>query len=80
MEDLQALVRRALAEDIGAGDVTTAATVAPRRRARALITQKAPGVIFGLEAAEAVFCAARRPTRGSSGWWARASGERRADR
>src|ERR1700677_1682549 len=49
------LVRAALAEDIGSGDVTTAATVPEDSRARALITQKAPGVIFGLDAAEAVF-------------------------
>jgi nicotinate-nucleotide pyrophosphorylase (carboxylating) len=52
---LTALVRRALAEDVGAGDVTTNATVAPDARARATITQKAPGVIYGLDAAEAVF-------------------------
>ena len=49
------LVRAALEEDIGTGDVTTAATVPARARARALITQKAPGVIYGLEAAEAAF-------------------------
>jgi nicotinate-nucleotide pyrophosphorylase (carboxylating) len=53
--DVQALVRRALAEDLGAGDVTTAATVAPGTRAIARIVQKAPGVIFGLELVEAVF-------------------------
>jgi nicotinate-nucleotide pyrophosphorylase (carboxylating) len=53
--DLQALVNDALAEDIGTGDVTTAATVAPGTRAVARIVQKAPGVIFGLDAAEAVF-------------------------
>src|SRR5438309_11442497 len=48
---LAELVERALAEDIGTGDVTTAATVPPRARGRATITQKAPGVIFGLEVA-----------------------------
>ncbi len=48
-------VTRALAEDLGHGDVTTAATVPETARGRAVITQKAPGVIFGLEAAEAVF-------------------------
>ncbi len=51
------LVRAALEEDIGAGDVTTAATVPDSARARALITQKAPGVIYGLSAAESVFAA-----------------------
>ena len=50
-----ALVRRALAEDVGAGDVTTAATVPADARARAVITQKAPGVIYGLDAAEEAF-------------------------
>ena len=55
MEGLHALVRRALAEDVGSGDVTTAATVDEHARARALITQKAPGVIYGLEPAAAAF-------------------------
>jgi nicotinate-nucleotide pyrophosphorylase (carboxylating) len=54
-EDLTALVERALAEDVGSGDVTTAATVSEQTRARASITQKAPGAIFGLDAATAVF-------------------------
>ena len=49
------IVEIALAEDLGGGDVTTFATVASDARARALITQKAPGVVFGLEAAEATF-------------------------
>jgi nicotinate-nucleotide pyrophosphorylase (carboxylating) len=49
------LVRAALAEDVGTGDVTTLATVAADARADALITQKAPGAIYGLEVAEAVF-------------------------
>jgi nicotinate-nucleotide pyrophosphorylase (carboxylating) len=53
--DLGALVRGSLEEDLGSGDVTTAATVAPGTRALARIVQKAPGVIFGLDAAEAVF-------------------------
>ena len=39
------IVARALAEDVGDGDVTTAATVPEHARARGLITQKAPGVI-----------------------------------
>jgi nicotinate-nucleotide pyrophosphorylase (carboxylating) len=49
------LIDRALAEDVGDGDVTSLATVDERARARATITQKAPGVISGLEVAEAVF-------------------------
>ena len=55
MDDLSELVRLALEEDLGAGDVTSEATVPPGAHARALITQKAPGVIYGLAAAEAVF-------------------------
>jgi nicotinate-nucleotide pyrophosphorylase (carboxylating) len=54
-DELTELVGRALAEDVGAGDVTTSATVAADASARALITQKAPGTIFGLDAAEACF-------------------------
>jgi nicotinate-nucleotide pyrophosphorylase (carboxylating) len=49
------LVARALAEDVGDGDLTTEATVRETARARALITQKAPGVVFGLDVAEETF-------------------------
>jgi nicotinate-nucleotide pyrophosphorylase (carboxylating) len=54
VETLQALVRAALAEDVGEGDVTTEATVDPSARALARITQKAPGALYGMDAAEAV--------------------------
>ncbi|HTZ63161.1 MAG TPA: carboxylating nicotinate-nucleotide diphosphorylase [Solirubrobacteraceae bacterium] len=54
-DELRALVRRALDEDVGSGDVTTAATVAREARAQGLIVQKAPGSVYGLEAAEATF-------------------------
>jgi len=47
--DVSDLVARALAEDVGDGDVTSAATVPEDARGRALITQKAPGVVFGLD-------------------------------
>jgi nicotinate-nucleotide pyrophosphorylase (carboxylating) len=53
--DTLELIDRALAEDVGAGDATTEATVDAGARARATIVQKAPGVISGLEVAEAVF-------------------------
>ena len=46
------LVEAALAEDVGAGDVTTEATVPADARGVATITQKAPGVICGLDVAE----------------------------
>jgi nicotinate-nucleotide pyrophosphorylase (carboxylating) len=55
VEGLIALVERALEEDIGSGDVTTQATVDADARARALITQKQAGAIYGLDAAETTF-------------------------
>jgi nicotinate-nucleotide pyrophosphorylase (carboxylating) len=52
---LDELVGRALEEDVGSGDATAEATVDPTARGVATITQKAPGVVSGLDAAEAVF-------------------------
>ena len=49
------LIERALAEDIGVGDVTTDALVPADARARAIIEQKARGVLAGLDVARAVF-------------------------
>jgi nicotinate-nucleotide pyrophosphorylase (carboxylating) len=49
------LVTRALAEDVGTGDVTGQAVVDAETRARARIIQKAPGVVYGLDLAEEVF-------------------------
>jgi nicotinate-nucleotide pyrophosphorylase (carboxylating) len=49
------LIDRALREDIGHGDLTTAAVVPERSRARARIEQKAAGVPAGLGVAGAVF-------------------------
>jgi nicotinate-nucleotide pyrophosphorylase (carboxylating) len=40
---------------VGSGDATTAATVPAGARAKAVITQKAPGVLFGLDVAELAF-------------------------
>ncbi|HEY8639312.1 MAG TPA: carboxylating nicotinate-nucleotide diphosphorylase [Solirubrobacterales bacterium] len=54
-EELRDLVARALAEDIGAGDLTSQAVVPADAHARATITQKQPGVLFGFAAAEEVF-------------------------
>jgi nicotinate-nucleotide pyrophosphorylase (carboxylating) len=45
--DFRELVTRALAEDVGAGDVTSQAAVPEGARARARIVQKQPGVVFG---------------------------------
>jgi len=47
--EVEELVARALAEDLGEGDVTSAATVPEETQARARIVQKQPGVVFGLE-------------------------------
>jgi nicotinate-nucleotide pyrophosphorylase (carboxylating) len=49
------LIDRALAEDLGEGDLTTLAVVPPGARARARIEQKAAGVPAGLGVAEKVF-------------------------
>jgi nicotinate-nucleotide pyrophosphorylase (carboxylating) len=45
---LEELVGRALAEDVGSGDVTAEVTVPEGVRARARVVQKQPGVVFGL--------------------------------
>ena len=49
------LVARALAEDVGSGDVTSESTVPEDARARARIVQKQRGVLFGLGPAEEAF-------------------------
>jgi nicotinate-nucleotide pyrophosphorylase (carboxylating) len=49
-DELQGIVARALAEDLGGGDVTSESTVPAEARARARIVLKEPGVLFGLEA------------------------------
>jgi nicotinate-nucleotide pyrophosphorylase (carboxylating) len=48
-DEMRELVARALAEDLGDGDVTGEATVPAETTATARIVQKAPGVVFGLE-------------------------------
>ena len=52
---MQELIDRALAEDIGTGDLTSEAIVPSEARARAQIEQRAAGVVAGMRAAEAVF-------------------------
>ena len=49
------LVARALAEDLGTGDITAEAVVPGDVIGTATITQKQPGVVFGLEVAAEVF-------------------------
>ena len=49
------LIDRALAEDVGDGDLTTRILVGADERAEAHIEQREPGVIAGLDVAAAVF-------------------------
>jgi nicotinate-nucleotide pyrophosphorylase (carboxylating) len=49
------VVRRALAEDLGWGDVTTEATVDPDQRARGVVVAKSPCVIAGTDLAAEAF-------------------------
>ena len=71
--ETEALVATALAEDIGEGDLTSLATVPEAARATATITQKQPGVIFGLAAAERAFASldpgARFEAQAPEGQW-----------
>jgi nicotinate-nucleotide pyrophosphorylase (carboxylating) len=49
------IVRRALEEDLGPGDITTEATVDPRQRARGVFVVKADCVLAGLDVAGETF-------------------------
>jgi nicotinate-nucleotide pyrophosphorylase (carboxylating) len=53
--DYREIVRRALAEDLGWGDVTTQATVGVDQRARGIILAKSACVLAGLEVAAEAF-------------------------
>jgi len=52
---LERVVREALAEDVGGGDVTTEGIVPPDAVSTANVLLKEPGVVAGLDAVEAVF-------------------------
>jgi nicotinate-nucleotide pyrophosphorylase (carboxylating) len=55
-ERIDDMIRRALDEDLdAAGDITTAATVPPDRKARAVIAARKPGVMAGIPVALRVF-------------------------
>jgi nicotinate-nucleotide pyrophosphorylase (carboxylating) len=54
-ESYRDLVRRALAEDVGSGDVTTRATVDEHRQARGVLLAKSRCVIAGLDVAVDAF-------------------------
>ncbi len=51
---VEAVVGRALAEDVGSGDVTTDALFSPEARCRARVLVGEPGLVCGLPIAEAV--------------------------
>jgi nicotinate-nucleotide pyrophosphorylase (carboxylating) len=55
VDGLAEVVAAALAEDLGAGDITSEAVVSANAVARGRIVQKQPGVLFGLDAAEEAF-------------------------
>jgi nicotinate-nucleotide pyrophosphorylase (carboxylating) len=53
--DYRDLVRRALQEDVGSGDITTDAVIDPRQRARGIFLVKADCVIAGMDVAVEAF-------------------------
>jgi nicotinate-nucleotide pyrophosphorylase (carboxylating) len=54
-EKLDTIVRKALVEDIGKGDITTRLTIPEDKKIEAVILVKEPCIICGLEVAERVF-------------------------
>ena len=52
---IKKIIKSALAEDIGTGDITTQATVSPKKKGRAVAVAKENFVVAGLEVFEAVF-------------------------
>ncbi|MGC8863397.1 MAG: carboxylating nicotinate-nucleotide diphosphorylase [Armatimonadota bacterium] len=52
---VERVVKNALAEDIGSGDITTALTVPAIARVEAVIVSRAAGVLAGIEVARAAF-------------------------
>ena len=54
---IDAVVRTALAEDVGAGDVTTDGVVPAGARCRALLALEEPGIVCGVPVVRAVFAA-----------------------
>ena len=71
--DYRDIVRRALAEDVGAGDITTDATVRSDQRARGVFVVKADCVLAGLDVALEAF---RQLDRGIQVTLRRQDGER----
>lgn len=55
MFEIERIIRTALAEDIGAGDLTTEATIAPEATAKAYLIAKEDFTLAGIEVAQQVF-------------------------
>lgn len=55
IDDIDTIIHQSLAEDVGAGDVSTLATIAPETEAEARFLAKADGVLAGCVVAERVF-------------------------
>ena len=55
--EIDEVVRRALLEDLGAGDITTETLVPPDLHGTARIIAKAEGILAGVEIARTVFLA-----------------------
>jgi nicotinate-nucleotide pyrophosphorylase (carboxylating) len=72
-KDIRKTVSRALREDIGKGDITTAATISPRAIADARLILKQRGIVAGLPIFETVFRVydpkVKVKTRGREGRW-----------
>jgi nicotinate-nucleotide pyrophosphorylase (carboxylating) len=54
-EQLNLLIKNALAEDIGDGDHSTLSSIEPSARGRAVLKIKEAGVLAGMEVAEKIF-------------------------
>lgn len=61
--NIKQIIKSALAEDIGTGDITTEATVSPQKKGRAQAIAKGDFVIAGLDVFEAVFHALDKDIR-----------------
>ncbi|MBD3218091.1 MAG: nicotinate-nucleotide diphosphorylase (carboxylating), partial [candidate division Zixibacteria bacterium] len=54
-KNLASIIKNALTEDIGSGDITTEAVISDDKSAKGVIKAKQEGVIFGHQAARAVY-------------------------
>ncbi|MDD3364253.1 MAG: carboxylating nicotinate-nucleotide diphosphorylase [Syntrophomonas sp.] len=52
---LNDLIKRALEEDVGYGDITTQSLVPPEQKARGIFSAKSPGIVAGIKVSQAVF-------------------------